>query len=468
MPHSQDHTEAAGLAHLAAIVAGSSDAIISKTPSGIVQSWNAAAERMFGYTAAEMIGGSIRALIPADQQHEEDAFLESIARGEAVRNFATQRVRKDGSLFPVSLTISPIRSGSGEIVGASKIMRDLTEQEQMLRRLSESEERVRVLADNISQLAWMADAKGDIFWYNQRWYDYTGTTLEDVAGWGWRRVHHPDHVERVTERIQHSWNTGDPWEDTFPLRGADGEYRWFLSRALPIRNADGEIVRWFGTNTDVTDQMRQQEKIELLMNEVNHRAKNTLALVQAIARQAATTKPEREFVDKFSQRIVALAVSQDLLVTNDWRGTDIAALIRGQLAHFADSLNTRIVLDGPPLQLTTPAAQVLGMALHELATNASKYGSLSNETGRVHISWRSAPIEDRFEIEWVESGGPIVATPRRKGFGSVVMDKMARLGLSADIVLEFAPKGLIWRLACAREAALYVPPTAAGLEIAKS
>jgi two-component sensor histidine kinase len=122
----------------------------------------------------------------------------------------------------------------------------------------------------------------------------------------------------------------------------------------------------------------------------------------------------------------------------------------------------------PPLQLTTPAAQVLGMALHELATNASKYGSLSNETGRVHISWRSAPIEDRFEIEWVESGGPIVATPRRKGFGSVVMDKMARLGLSADIVLEFAPKGLIWRLACAREAALYVPPTAAGLEIAKS
>lgn len=117
--------------------------------------------------------------------------------------------------------------------------------------LRESEEKFRDLADNMSQFAWTADANGWIYWYNQRWFDYTGTTLEEMQGWGWKKVHHPDHVDRVVEKIQLSWDTGDPWEDTFPLRSKDGEYRWFLSRALPIRDEDGKIVRWFGTNTDI-------------------------------------------------------------------------------------------------------------------------------------------------------------------------------------------------------------------------
>ena len=118
--------------------------------------------------------------------------------------------------------------------------------------LLKSEERFRTLADHISQFAWMADATGWIFWYNQRWYDYTGTTLDAMQGWGWKDVHHPDHVERVETTWRQAHATGEPWEDTFPLRGRDGTYRWFLSRALPIRNADGRIDRWFGTNTDIT------------------------------------------------------------------------------------------------------------------------------------------------------------------------------------------------------------------------
>ncbi len=113
----------------------------------------------------------------------------------------------------------------------------------------ESEERFHTLADHMSQLAWMADAKGRIYWYNQRWFDYTGATLDDMQGWGWTKVHHPDHIDRVIRRIQRSWDTGESWEDTFPLRGKDGEYRWFLSRAVPIRDATGNILRWFGTPT---------------------------------------------------------------------------------------------------------------------------------------------------------------------------------------------------------------------------
>jgi PAS domain S-box-containing protein len=127
--------------------------------------------------------------------------------------------------------------------------------------LRDQESRFRTLANAIPQLAWIADAEGSIYWYNQRWYDYTGTTLEEMQGWGWQAVHHPDHVQRVVERIRRSFQTGDPWEDTFPLRGTDGEYRWFLSRAVPMRRSDGSITGWFGTNTDVTEQIEAERML---------------------------------------------------------------------------------------------------------------------------------------------------------------------------------------------------------------
>lgn len=127
--------------------------------------------------------------------------------------------------------------------------------------LMESETQFRSLANSIPQLAWMADASGSIFWYNQRWYEYTGTTLELVKGWGWKIVHHPAHLERVSTKFRLAVQSGTDWEDTFPLRGADGSYRWFLSRATPILDAGGKIARWFGTNTDITDQRQSEQAL---------------------------------------------------------------------------------------------------------------------------------------------------------------------------------------------------------------
>jgi PAS domain S-box-containing protein len=145
---------------------------------------------------------------------------------------------------------------------AYQVVESLNLLEKQVEAVRESEERFHTLADNISQLAWMADAQGWIYWYNRRWFDYTGTTLEEMHGWGWKQLHHPEHVERVVQRIQQSWDSGEAWEDTFPLRGKDGEYRWFLSRALPIRDADDQIVRWFGTNTDITDLRAAQQALK--------------------------------------------------------------------------------------------------------------------------------------------------------------------------------------------------------------
>jgi len=144
------------------------------------------------------------------------------------------------------------------------------------------DQQFRTLANSISQLAWMADREGYIFWYNDRWYDYTGTTLEEMQGWGWQKVHHPDEVERVVERIKLAFTTGKPWEDTFPLRSKAGEYRWFLSRALPIFDSQGSVVRWFGTNTDITEQRELERRLREGHDELGRRvADRTVELSKA-------------------------------------------------------------------------------------------------------------------------------------------------------------------------------------------
>jgi PAS domain S-box-containing protein len=165
-----------------------------------------------------------------------------------------------------TFSYSAVYDESGKPAGVFVTCSETTKQVTALKSMVESEEHFHTLADNISQLAWMADAQGWIYWYNQRWYDYTGTTFEDMQGWGWQKVHHPDHVDRVVKNIQHSWDTGEVWEDTFPLRGQDGQFRWFLSRAIPIRDEAGHVLRWFGTNTDITAQKTAEEKIRISEN----------------------------------------------------------------------------------------------------------------------------------------------------------------------------------------------------------
>jgi len=160
----------------------------------------------------------------------------------------------------------------------------LIEQTRALKALQDSELHFRTLADNIAQLAWIADNEGWIFWYNRRWFDYTGTTLAEMEGWGWRSVHHPDHIDRVVERFRRSIATGEAWEDTFPMRGQDGQYRWFLSRAFPIRDEQGQVLRWFGTNTDITD--RKQAELDL-----QHRTQHVQLLYETTRDLLSTDRP---------------------------------------------------------------------------------------------------------------------------------------------------------------------------------
>ena len=226
-----------------------------------------------GISVAGHIGRTVRETVPAVADQVEQIVASVLRNGAPVMGVPITSQRSD-KLDADRVWITnwyPLKRRDGTIAGVNVVAEEVTDRrrneailEQSAKALQDSEARFAELADNMSQFAWTADASGWIYWYNKRWHDYTGTTLADVEGWGWRKVHHPDHVERVVRLIRRCFEAGTPWEDTFPLRGRDGSYRWFLSRALPIRNEAGEVVRWFGTNTDVTEQIEAQQALREL------------------------------------------------------------------------------------------------------------------------------------------------------------------------------------------------------------
>jgi len=218
-------------------------------------------EQQTGLEQAE--GKTARQLIPNLEDDWFEIYGKVALTGEPVRF-------ENGS-EPMNrwFDVYAFRVGEPEQRNVAILFKDISDRKQTEEALKESEQRFRTLADNISQLAWMADENGWIFWYNQRWFEYTGTTLEQMQGWGWQQVHHPDYVEGVVEKISRCYETGEPWEDTFPLRGKDGQYRWFLSRALPIRDEAGNISCWFGTNTDITDLRQTQIALQQTSERLN-------------------------------------------------------------------------------------------------------------------------------------------------------------------------------------------------------
>ncbi len=245
---------------LAAIVDSSEDAIISKDLNSVVTSWNRAAERLFGYTAAEAIGRSIMMLIPEERSGEEAGILDRIRRGKSVEHFETVRKRKDGVLRDISLTISPVRDASGQIVGASKIARDITDQKRAEAALRESEARFRQLADAMPQMVWTARADGQMDYYNQRWYQFTG---DDASGEGsFESALHPEDAKRWLDTWSTAVQTGEPYRIEYRFRDRqEKRWRWFMGRALPVRDESGAVVKWIGSCTDIDDQKRVEDDL---------------------------------------------------------------------------------------------------------------------------------------------------------------------------------------------------------------
>ena len=299
---------------LASIVESSDDAIVSKSLDGIVMSWNRGAERIFGFTAAEMIGQPITLVIPEDRHREEREILTRIRRGERIDHYETVRQRKNGSLIIVSLTVSPVKNAEGTIIGASKIARDITEQK------------------------------------------------------------------------------------------------------------------------------RNQEKLNTLAREAEHRSKNMLASVQAVVNFSHADTPEA-LKEVIKGRIQALANVHSIFVETRWIGAELSAIATQELSPFRAGSESRVRIEGPPVLLEPTIAQAVAVALHELATNAAKYGSLSTPDGRIDLTWQQES-NGQIALRWAESGGPVVQTPTRRGFGSLVIERI--IGQSnGQSRFDWRPEGLV-------------------------
>ena len=291
---------------LASVVESSDDAIISKDLEGIILSWNKGAEHLFGYMAQEVIGKSITILFPPDRMDEEPSILERLRRGERVGHYETVRRHKDGTLVDISLTVSPIFSGDGRVIGASKIARDIT----------------------------------------------------------------------------------------------------------------------------VAKHAREQQR--LLLAEIMHRVKNTLATVQAIASQTLCESPDEER-RAFIARLHALSKAHDLLITDRWDRAPLRAIVEAAIEPFP---RDRFTIEGPDVGLNASSSLHICLALHELATNAVKYGALCNTAGRIHVKWKAVG-NDQLRLSWQERHGPTVGPPRRKGFGSILIEHAFEC-----VRFRYAPRGL--------------------------
>jgi two-component sensor histidine kinase/PAS domain-containing protein len=273
----------------------------------------------------------------------------------------------------------------------------------------------------------------------------------------------PDHVTPTYELFREALNPADVERSDGALTLArnparDGEYeaeyrvigikdgieRWVLAQGRAFFE-NGRAMRMVGTARDVTERKQREAHVRFLMREIAHRSKNLLAVIQAMARQTAVTAGSaHDFEQLFSARLQALAASHDILMEEDWHGASMDELVRTQVGHYVDPIGTRIDLAGPEIMLKPEAAQNLGLALHELSTNAAKYGGLSNEDGHIEIRWDLS--DGRFKVTWQEVDGPPVSPPVREGFGHKVVTRIVKLALEGKVDLRFEPSGHVWSL----------------------
>ena len=291
------------------------------------------------------------------------------------------------------------------------------------------------------------DLQGIIQTFNKGAQRLFGYTAEEAIGKPATLLIPADRIDEETgilERIGRG-ETIDRYETVRQRK--DGILVDISLTISPIRDPGGSIIGAAKIARDITERKQAEKHNKLLMAEVNHRARNLLGVVQAVAQQTAKHSHPAIFVERLSERIAGLAASQDLLVKNQWQGVEVANLVEAQLAHFKDLIGTRVLLEGPPMCLSPAAAQGIGMALHELATNAAKYGALSNSEGRVHITWQVAAAQDpTFTMQWLEEGGPTVAAPSHHGYGQIVIGSMAEAAVDGTAEIDYRESGLSWKL----------------------
>lgn len=332
---------------------------------------------------------------PDDRPHLEQVRNRAVARVEPYDVQVRLRRQRDGAFRWHIGRVAPVHL-HGRLIAWIGAATDIDARLRAEAALRESETNFRTLANAIPQLAWMRDHGDHDLWFNQRWLEFTGTTMEEMQEGGWRRVVHPDHADRMIKVVDTARALGEPWEYVVPLRRRDGSYRWFLCRAAPIRDeASGTIARWFGTGTDINEQQEAQERQRLLTQEVSHRVKNSLALVAGqLALQARASDNEearKVLMDAYSRVLTVAGVHDHLWRQYDSRFTEIGGFLRDLCRKLQETApDHEIIFSGSRIIVPTDHAIPIGLVVNELVTNALKYAYAGKRGGRIWVDLRGS------------------------------------------------------------------------------
>lgn len=394
---------------------------------------------------------------------EQQAALEAIAAGREGRSYHFQGYTATfkGTLKYWAVEVLPIRNRDGRPSHLLSISRDISavraadlEIDRLMEQARHHELRFRMLADAMPQMVWSTRPDGYHDYYNARWYEFTGMAVGSTDGEGWNGLFHPDDQERAWERWRHSLATGELYEIDYRLRHHSGEYRWVMGRALPMRDADGAIDRWYGTCTDIHVAKETADSLALLSQELSHRIKNIFAIINGIIGQSARWFPEsKAFASDIQQRLAALGRAHDFARPHSEESRSSATLptlqnlLQEILRPYRTEDQGRLQISGDEIAIDDRSATPLALVFHELATNAAKYGALSTIEGRVAIVLEAHG--ERCRITWTETNGPrITGEPERTGFGTKLSLVSVQGQLGGTLERRWLPEGLQVVLEC--------------------
>lgn len=396
-----------------------------------------------GISVEDHLGRTVRECVPALADSIETIVASIVSTGKSVT-----RVEVAGQVVVEGMPRSwitywhPVHGPDGAIVAVNVAAEEITERKRAEAALRANELQFRTLADAMPQLVWMSDANGRIFWFSSRLEEFSALPAEAIPGRDWLEVLRSDAGDELWAA---SLAAGEPFEMELGLCGREGQCRPFLTRVVPLRDTSGVPYRWIGTHIDIDELKGRENQIRLIADEASHRNKNLLAVVMVIARQTARQADDiDEYLVSFAARLTALADCHELLIRDNWYGASFVELVEGQLRPFGEVNQGRIAAEGPPIILRPDAVQHLGLALHELATNAVKHGALGGTEGHVSIHWAIDPQAGKIHVHWSETGGPLVIPPGRRGFGRVVIEEIVPRALKGTGALDYAPEGLSW------------------------
>ncbi len=422
---------------------------------------NRAYEEWFGRSRAAIQGRPVREVLGEAFYAERAPHIAAALRGEDAR-WESSMPGRDGRTRLTEIEYRPRRDAAGGVDGFYVVVADVTERRVAERTLRDSEARLRLAVDAGRMAIWELDVAQDRVTVTPELNRLLGfpedatPTIDDI-----RARYAPGERERLRAVFAATLAAGDRYgEVEFRYVWPDESIRWMLMRAEALHDADGNLHRVVGILMDVTERKRAEERQHLLLHEIAHRVKNTLATVLALATLTArTTNDVATYRDKLIDRVQGMAKTHDILTANHWEGASLRDVVANEVGLYDDEDHSRVHLAGPEVDLAPRAAVAIGMMMHELTTNAAKYGALSTASGRLDVTWRLDDSGDvpRLQLAWGERGGPAVTPPRGPGFGTTLIQRGLARELEAQVRFDYRPEGLTFSLD------MPLPPREAGL-----